>query len=895
MNNSNCICVESKAITSTQFYGRFILGRFASGQGLTVANTLRRSLLTELSASFIALVYFPGAKHEYAGVPGLKECVLDVLMNLQQIRLRSDYHAHPPIVVDLHVLGPAQVRARDLDLPDFLTCVNPEQPIATVNETGSLVLRLVVCCDRGARPTIPYARHGRNHQGLIRLLHDDARRTQAQHTVRKRVPKVRRATHEVGRMGVVGWHRKRSGKASGVVGYVQCYRRDLVKHFWGKMTRTPAYAAQRPRWALRWERHVRRQARASPPVWTFVVSVKASPRRLTYVEIMQIIRQLARRRNRKVTRQLVRRWASTLRGRYIWRRYTYRTRFGSAASAVRSQAQQTTARSSLRRAMLEYQAMFLARLKIFETVRYDKLERKSIRNSRHTYGRVRFGRIDGRSGEASTGVSPNVVTSSRHAYGRVVLPLTYRRRLSEFEVRSHAEFFRGWSEFIQDHPTGSRKRPRARRYRTNKFELPRGCFSLSQDVGPVTRVNYNVEATGAHSEQVGLEVWTNGTVDPRVALTRCVRSTMQLFSKLQGPAPPHSSPRRRWLRRLRSVRGALQLNTVTQATLTTPALLATGRTWPMRRIQLDALRAYSQFNRGARTQVSYLKQVYDRRRERDRVGEKVRRRGQRSVTIRRRSVLRDTKKKLHERRETIRREIQRGVPWKTLLAHASVKDKRDKKRKRALAILSPEWLERRVRAKLAEPWTWSFVERIRQLPVMAPVTDDCVLERQGRPMARRLLSTWRRLPQYYPPAWSRRAGDLNDLNLSSGSMRALKRAKLTRVEHLLMPDHQLQQRTGLTGQQIKSLNVALTHYVWIHLTREKRQPSALWIRSQRDLLAPLHRFRARGRHRAARASSSRVGRGLRRRVPKRRSRRGYLNKLRQLLTPSRTRGADTRG
>ena len=78
-------CIESRVENNRSFYGRFQLGPFDLGQGLTVATALRRTLLSELTGLAITAVAIRGASHEYSTLCGVRESVLDILLNLKQI------------------------------------------------------------------------------------------------------------------------------------------------------------------------------------------------------------------------------------------------------------------------------------------------------------------------------------------------------------------------------------------------------------------------------------------------------------------------------------------------------------------------------------------------------------------------------------------------------------------------------------------------------------------------------------------------------------------------------------------------------------------------------------------------------------------------------------------
>lgn len=138
-------CIESRVENSRNFYGRFQLGPFISGQGLTIANSLRRSLLSEISGLAITAVEIEGAAHEYSTVAGIRESVLDILLNVKEIVLTSDFQFQEPQTAFLQVQGPGIVRASDIKLPISVQCVDPEQYIATLLYDGLLKMKFLIC------------------------------------------------------------------------------------------------------------------------------------------------------------------------------------------------------------------------------------------------------------------------------------------------------------------------------------------------------------------------------------------------------------------------------------------------------------------------------------------------------------------------------------------------------------------------------------------------------------------------------------------------------------------------------------------------------------------------------------------------------------------------------
>jgi DNA-directed RNA polymerase alpha subunit len=141
-------CIDSKVENLTKFYGRFELGPFAPGQALTVANALRRSLLAQLPGTSITLVEIRGASNEYEILNGVRESVLDILLNLKQIVLTSDFEIFSPQIGFLSVEGPGVIRANDLKLPSFIYAVDPNQYIATLSNSGHLNMKFLICCGK---------------------------------------------------------------------------------------------------------------------------------------------------------------------------------------------------------------------------------------------------------------------------------------------------------------------------------------------------------------------------------------------------------------------------------------------------------------------------------------------------------------------------------------------------------------------------------------------------------------------------------------------------------------------------------------------------------------------------------------------------------------------------
>lgn len=117
------------------------------GYGHTLGNSLRRVLLTSLTGAAITSVRFAGADHQFTTLPGVTEDVLEITLNLKQVRIKADREGTG--VIRLAVKGAKTVTAADLEPEAGFTIINPEQPIATLGKDASLELELEVQTGRG--------------------------------------------------------------------------------------------------------------------------------------------------------------------------------------------------------------------------------------------------------------------------------------------------------------------------------------------------------------------------------------------------------------------------------------------------------------------------------------------------------------------------------------------------------------------------------------------------------------------------------------------------------------------------------------------------------------------------------------------------------------------------
>ena len=136
INSSNLLmeCVRSNKIESGQMYGQFLIDSLSSGQGITIGNLLRRVLLGDLKGTAITGVRIAGVKDEFSLISGVREDILEILLNLKGIVLKSEIVSRQ--FGRLRVHGPAVITASSLELPPEIEIINPNHYIATISSSN---------------------------------------------------------------------------------------------------------------------------------------------------------------------------------------------------------------------------------------------------------------------------------------------------------------------------------------------------------------------------------------------------------------------------------------------------------------------------------------------------------------------------------------------------------------------------------------------------------------------------------------------------------------------------------------------------------------------------------------------------------------------------------------
>ena len=136
MNNISIKCLKSEKIQSGTCHGQFLINSLRPGQGITLGNQLRRVLLNDLGGIAISAVRIAGISHEFSTIPGVREDILEILLNLKGIVLKSKTQVSE--FGRLKIQGPTVVTADLIQLPSNLEIVNPNHYIMTISTSNIL-------------------------------------------------------------------------------------------------------------------------------------------------------------------------------------------------------------------------------------------------------------------------------------------------------------------------------------------------------------------------------------------------------------------------------------------------------------------------------------------------------------------------------------------------------------------------------------------------------------------------------------------------------------------------------------------------------------------------------------------------------------------------------------
>ncbi|MDR3592180.1 MAG: DNA-directed RNA polymerase subunit alpha [Negativicutes bacterium] len=142
--------IEIVEISDDNRYGKFACEPLERGYGITLGNSLRRILLSSLAGAAVTSVKIDGVLHEFSTIPGVREDVTDIILNLKELYLKL--YGDEPRVVRIEAQGEGEVKAGDIVTDPDVEVLNPDLHIATLDASGSLRMEITVERGKGYVP-----------------------------------------------------------------------------------------------------------------------------------------------------------------------------------------------------------------------------------------------------------------------------------------------------------------------------------------------------------------------------------------------------------------------------------------------------------------------------------------------------------------------------------------------------------------------------------------------------------------------------------------------------------------------------------------------------------------------------------------------------------------------
>ena len=140
----------TKEIDENGQYGKFVVEPLERGYGTTLGNCMRRILLSSLPGAAVTSIKIDGILHEFSTIPGVKEDVTEIILNLKKLALRLSGDDSKRVIIN--AVGPKEVTAADIIGDSELEIFNPELHIATLEENATLVMEINLARGRGYVP-----------------------------------------------------------------------------------------------------------------------------------------------------------------------------------------------------------------------------------------------------------------------------------------------------------------------------------------------------------------------------------------------------------------------------------------------------------------------------------------------------------------------------------------------------------------------------------------------------------------------------------------------------------------------------------------------------------------------------------------------------------------------
>ena len=142
--------IEIQSASEDGKYARFVCTPLERGYGITIGNSLRRIMLSSLPGTAVSQVKVDGVLHEFSTLPGVKEDVTEIVLNIKNLAIKNNSSSDEPKVAYIEVEGEGEVTAADIQCDQDIEIVNKDQHIATLSgKDAKLYIELTITCGRG--------------------------------------------------------------------------------------------------------------------------------------------------------------------------------------------------------------------------------------------------------------------------------------------------------------------------------------------------------------------------------------------------------------------------------------------------------------------------------------------------------------------------------------------------------------------------------------------------------------------------------------------------------------------------------------------------------------------------------------------------------------------------
>ena len=150
MENAMKPVLEVEELIEDQGFGRFVCTSLVKGEGTVLGNSLRRILLSSMPGAAVSEVKIDSVYHEFSSIPGVKEDVSEIIMNLKKLAVRYTGSSEEPVMAYVDYMGEGIVKASDIKVSSEIEIMNPDLVLATLSgEDAKLYMELTITRGRG--------------------------------------------------------------------------------------------------------------------------------------------------------------------------------------------------------------------------------------------------------------------------------------------------------------------------------------------------------------------------------------------------------------------------------------------------------------------------------------------------------------------------------------------------------------------------------------------------------------------------------------------------------------------------------------------------------------------------------------------------------------------------